>query len=65
MRAWLMKYNLWAIVDEKESEPPDDKAEEQKDWRKRRDKAAGELFLAVSSEERAHFGGVQDDPVKM
>ena len=33
MRAWLMKYNLWAIVDEKESEPPDDKAEEQKDWR--------------------------------
>ena len=44
---------------------PSDKAEEQKDWRKRRDKAAGELFLAVSPEERAHFGGEQDDPVKM
>ena len=65
MRAWLMKHGLWSLVKGEETEPPATEAAELKDWRKRRDRAAGELYLAVAPEQRAHFGGSEDDPVKM
>ena len=65
MRAWLMKHGLWSLVKGEETEPPASDAAELKDWRKRRDRAAGELYLAVAPEQRAHFGGSEDDPVKM
>ena len=65
MRAWLMKHGLWSLVKGEESEPPASEAAELKDWRKRRDRAAGEIYLAVAPEQRVHFGGSEDDPVKM
>ena len=65
MRAWLMKHGLWSLVKGEETEPPASEAAELKDWRKRRDRAAGELYLAVAPEQRAHFGGSEDNPVKM
>ena len=65
MRAWLMKHGLWSLVKGEETEPSASDAAELKDWRKRRDRAAGELYLAVAPEQRAHFGGSEDDPVKM
>ena len=58
MRAWLMKHGLWSLVKGEETEPSPSEAAELKDWRKRRDRAAGELYLAVAPEQRAHFGGV-------
>ena len=58
-----MKNAVWPIVSGEETEPPPDEDIERREWRKRRDKAAGELYLAVSPKQRSHFGGVQDDPV--
>ena len=46
-------------------EPAPQKDIERREWRKRRDKADGELYLAVLPEQRSHFGGAQDDPVAM
>ena len=67
MRAWLMKMGLWSIVCGEESEPPADEDIERREWRKRRDRAAGELYLAVSHEQRVHFAGQSQslDPVAM
>ena len=64
MRAWLMKHGLWSIVSG-ETEPAPEEDIERREWRKRRDKAASELYLAVLPEQRSHFGGAQDDPVAM
>ena len=56
---------LWSIVSREEMEPAPEEDIERRKWRKRRDKAAGELYLAVLPEQRSHFGGAQDDPVAM
>jgi hypothetical protein len=34
-------------------------------WEAKLDKAAGWLFLMVEQEQRVHFQGIQDSPVKM
>ena len=34
-------------------------------WDKSAEKAAGELYLLVSEEQKVHFAGITDDPCKM
>ena len=34
-------------------------------WETKREKAAGEIFLAVESDQRVHFRGLEDEPKAM
>ena len=71
MRAWLMSRGLWRLVKGEEKEPP--VADESKPtaaetkaletWRDRALRAAGELYLAVSDDQKIHLEGIEDDPV--
>ena len=63
MKAWLMRNNLWRLVSGKEKQP----SEEEKSitWEEKAEKAAGEIYLMVENDQRVHFRGSEDDPVKM
>ena len=71
MKAWMMRSGLYRLVKGLEKRPsPADKAAvtdvEQAamdKWDEKALKAAGELFLNVSPEQRVHFAGKEDDPV--
>jgi len=66
MKAWLMKNGLWRIVSGKELAPEGKGMEEKYDkWELKVYKAAGEIFLLVESDQRVHFRGQEEDPVKM
>jgi hypothetical protein len=71
MEAWLRASGLWRIVSGKQKTPTVSSAVTQLEadtldaWEARVDKAAGWLFLMVEQEQRVHFSGIQDDPVKM
>lgn len=65
MKAYLRTKGLWLLVSGKESRPPASEPEEQAKWDQKQDKAAGELFLHCSADQRLHFEDVQDDPVKI
>lgn len=65
MKAYLRTKGLWLLVSGKETRPPASQAEEQAKWDQKQDKAAGELFLHCSADQRLHFEDVQDDPVKI
>lgn len=65
MKAFLRTKGLWTIVSGTEKHPDDSKLEAQTKWDLRADKAAGELYLALSSEQRTHVDAVQDDPVQI
>ena len=54
-----MKHGLWSLVKGEETEPLATEAAELKDWRKRRDRAADKLYIAVAPEQRVHFGGLR------
>ncbi|KAG2341414.1 hypothetical protein BDR05DRAFT_888129, partial [Suillus weaverae] len=62
MKAYLRTKGLWLLISGKETCPLDSLAEEQAKWDQKQDKAAGELFLHCSSDQRLHFEDVQDDP---
>ncbi|KAG2107643.1 uncharacterized protein F5147DRAFT_802110 [Suillus discolor] len=65
MKAYLRTKGLWLLVSGKETCPPASLAEEQAKWDQKQDKAAGELFLHCSADQRLHFEDVQDNPVKI
>ena len=71
MEAWLRASGLWKVVSGKQKSPTvsaTPTAEESMAldaWETKCDKAAGWLFLMVEQEQRVHFNGIQDDPVKM
>ena len=56
---------LWTIVSGAEKRPDDSKADLQAKWDVRADKAAGQLYLSLSAEQRTHIDAVQDDPVQI
>ncbi|KAH7919991.1 hypothetical protein BV22DRAFT_1022050, partial [Leucogyrophana mollusca] len=62
MKAHLRTKGLWLLVSGKEKRPApgDDK---QATWDAKADKAAGELYLGLSPEQRIHIDAVQDDPI--
>lgn len=65
MRAYLMKMGYWRLVSGVESRPPVEEDIERREWDKIESKAAGEIFLNVSPDQRIHFGGFEEDPVRM
>ena len=74
MQAWLRASQLWRLVSgdltrpEKPVKPdPDNDTYTSKDdqWLEKAEKASGWIFLMVEPEQRIHFTGIEDNPVKM
>jgi len=65
MKAYLQVKGLWLLVNGSETCPSDADAKIKAKWDVKADKAAGELYLACSVEQRMHIDAVQDDPVKI
>ena len=63
MRAWLMRNGLWKLVSGKLPKPRD--VDELNKWETKAEKAAGEIYLLVESDQRVHFRGQEDDPIQM
>ena len=63
MKAYLRVKGLWLLVNGTETRPKDPDGATK--WDVKADKAAGELYLACSVEQRTHIEAVQDDPVKI
>jgi hypothetical protein len=64
MKAYFCVKGLWLLVNDSETRPASD-TDLQAKWDVKADKAAGELYLACSVEQRMHIDAVQDDPVKI
>ena len=68
-----MSKGLWRLVkgDEKEpvavddSKPTEAERKARSDWQDRALKAAGELYLALSDDQKTHLDAIEDDPVKI
>ena len=68
-----MRQALWSIVSGRSKRPvaADSKGATPEvataidAWDTRAEKAAGELYLLVSEEQKVHFAGISDDPCKM
>ena len=63
MKAWLMKNGLWKVVSGKEMKPKD--ADALVKWEAKAEKAAGEIYLLVESDQRVYFRGFEEDPIEM
>jgi transposase InsO family protein len=63
MRAILMVQSIWTIVDGSEAEPSDNL--EKADWRARRTRAAGLIYLNCTPSQKAHIIQHIGDPVAM
>ena len=59
-----MRNGLWGVVSGKVSQPISDSDALAK-WETKKEKAAGEIFLAVESDQRVHFRGLEDEPKAM
>ncbi|KAF9537210.1 hypothetical protein CPC08DRAFT_810154 [Agrocybe pediades] len=55
-------YTEWCVSG-KETKPSDPKEAEK--WEIKEEKAAGEIYLLVESDQRVHFGGHEEDPIKI
>jgi len=64
MKAYLRVKGLWVLVNDTEAHHKID-IDAQAKWDVKADKAAGELYLAYSVEQRMHIDAIQDDPVKI
>ena len=64
MKAYLRVKGLWLLVNGTEKRHDKD-TDAQAKWDAKADKAAGELYLACSVEQRMHIDSVQDDPVSI
>ncbi|XP_006456088.1 hypothetical protein AGABI2DRAFT_77415 [Agaricus bisporus var. bisporus H97] len=71
MEAWLRASGLWRLVSGRQKAPSTSSPVTQAEvdaldtFEARLDKAAGWLYLMVEQEQRIHFSGIQDSPVKM
>ena len=63
MQAWLMSKELWMIVNNEETCPDTSDQDSKLKWKKRAQKAAGELFLSVEPDQKSHFHGILSEPV--
>ena len=60
-----MSKELWMLVSDNEPCPDDADKELQLKWKKRAQKAAGELFLSVEQDQKSHFHGILSDPIRL
>src|SRR6266699_2481015 len=58
-----MRNGLWRLVSGKETKPTG--SEELNKWENKAEKAAGEIYLLVENDQRVHFRGHEEDPIKM
>src|SRR5271169_105409 len=65
MKAWLMRNGLWRLVSEKEIQPKADDGNKLLTWENKAEKAAGEIYLMVESDQRVHFRGFEENPIEM
>ena len=68
MRALLMCSGLWSVVSGKATKPAkstDLLNDNLAKWETKLEKAAGEIYLGVESDQRVHFRGQEDDPKAM
>ena len=65
MKAFLCTKGPWTIVSGAEKRPDDSQSDLQAKWDLRADKAAGQLYLLLSAEQRTHIDAVQDHPVQI
>ncbi|KAF8955724.1 hypothetical protein BDZ97DRAFT_1963278 [Flammula alnicola] len=71
MQAWLRANGVWRIVNgtsTKPTLPATPTAEETKafdDWTLKSDKASGMMYMLVEDDQKIHFNGIEDDPVKI
>lgn len=63
MKAWLMRNGLWRLVSKREVKPS--KEDDLTKWEAKAEKAAGEIYLLVENDQRVHFRGHEEDPIKM
>src|SRR6266550_3318850 len=64
MKALLMRGGLWSVVSGKTTVSPKTE-EEMAKLELKKEKAAGEIYLAVESDQRVHFRDIEDDPKAM
>ena len=68
-----MSKGLWRLVKgvevepvvKDESAPTEAEGKARETWQDRALRAAGELYLAISDEQKTHLEGIEDDPVKI
>ena len=60
-----MQNGLWRLVSKKETKLPASKADKLEKWEMKAEKAAGEIYLLVENDQRVHFRGHKEDPIKM
>ncbi|KIJ29871.1 hypothetical protein M422DRAFT_187833, partial [Sphaerobolus stellatus SS14] len=71
MEAWLRSSGLWRIVSGAFTRPTPINPPTEANaaivdaWDIKWDKAAGWIFLMVEDNQKIHFNGIKDDPVKM
>ncbi|KAF8955878.1 hypothetical protein BDZ97DRAFT_1596216, partial [Flammula alnicola] len=71
MQAWLRANGVWRIVNgtsTKPTLPATPTAEATKafdDWTLKSDKASGMMYMLVEDDQKIHFNGIEDDPVKI
>jgi len=59
-----MRNGLWKLVSGKLPQPTEGGNEILK-WKTKAEKTASEIYLLVESDQRVHFRGHEDDPIKM
>ena len=60
-----MQNGLWRLVSKKETKLSACKADELEKWEMKAKKAAKEIYLLVENDQRVHFRGHEEDPIKM
>jgi len=60
-----MKLDYWRLVSGKEMRLKSSDSEVLDKWKAKAEKAAGKLYLAVENDQRVHFRGCEEGPVKM
>src|SRR5215475_14323953 len=63
MKAYLMRQGTWRLVAKKESKPAT--TVEATAWELKAEKAAGDIYLFVESDQKVHFRGYEEDPIMM
>src|SRR5579863_2274760 len=65
MKAWLMRNGLWKLVSGKLAKPSPRDEDALNKWEAKAERAAGEIYLLVENDQRVHFRGYEDDPIRM
>ena len=58
-----MSKELWMLVAGDKPCPDNSDKDAKLKWKKRAQKAAGELFLSVDQDQKSHFHGILSDPI--